>query len=760
MRKYILFASFLLICLSIQAQTMVFVSSSATDDTGDGSTWETAKQTISAALTAVGSNGIVCIKAGDYAITEELMIPVGVTVKGGYQQISEGTDTSLRRLPGVNMHWTDNAWCTIITGRGTHRIATVNGVLDGCVVRNGYSSTIGGGLLIDGGVARYCVIKECDAIDDDDYNGEGGGAYIRNNGILINSIVTECRADNGVGVTGEDGSLINNTITRNAPIGCGYVIDYDGNYYDAVLIGKQCWMKQNLRTTHYADGNSIPLATSNQSYPCYYENTNLNISEYGLHYNWYAAMKNGASSNTNPSGVQGICPDGWHLPSNAEFDELVTYVNSQPRFLCDNVGGYNGRALASKIGWYQYNYSCYVGANYGSYLSSTKNATRFTLMPSGYYNNGFSSTNNSGYIWTSTQYNSNDAYGRYMDYSSRGLNNSYHYKHYGFSVRCVRDPELASTEGQTVPVVTTAAVANVSANSATGGGNVTADGGSVVTARGVCWSTTENPTVNDSHTTDGSGVGNFNSNITGLTANTTYYVRAYATNAIGTAYGESVSITTGGQPCPGAPTVTDVDGNTYATVQIGQQCWMKENLRTKHYSGGGNVDFKYPNNTPATQSTYGLLYNWATVMNGALSSNGNPSYVQGICPNGWHLPSRSEWEQLRSTVGGLSTCRCDNNSNYIAKALAAPNGWTNYNYSSCYPGYNQSANNATGFSAMPAGWFRIDTYSDFTLSNCWWSATQYNNERACRIAVVYNQSDLNFADEYLNYYLSVRCVKD
>lgn len=760
MRKYILFASFLLICLSVQAQTMVFVSSSATDDTGNGSTWETAKQTISAALTAVGSNGIVCIKAGDYAITEELMIPAGVTVKGGYQQISEGTDTTLRRLPGVNMHWTDNAWCTIITGRGTHRIATVNGVLDGCVVRNGYSSTIGGGLLIDGGVARYCVIKECDAIDDDDYNGEGGGAYIRNNGILINSIVTECRADNGVGVTGEDGSLINNTITRNAPIGCGYVIDYDGNYYDAVLIGKQCWMKQNLRTTHYADGNTIPRSTSNQTYPCYYENTNLNISEYGLHYNWYAAMKNGASSNTNPSGVQGICPDGWHLPSNAEFDELVTYVNSQPRFLCDNVGGYNGRALASKIGWYQYNYSCDVGANYGSYLSSTKNATRFTLMPSGYYNNGFSSTTNSGYIWTSTQYNSNDAYGRYMDYSSRGLNNSYHYKHYGFSVRCVRDPELASTEGQTVPVVTTAAVANVSANSATCGGNVTADGGSVVTARGVCWSTTENPTVSDSHTTDGSGVGNFNSTITGLVANTTYYVRAYATNAIGTAYGESVSITTGGQPCPGAPTVTDVDGNTYATVQIGQQCWMKENLRTKHYSGGGNVDFKYPNNTSATQSTYGLLYNWATVMNGALSSNGNPSYVQGICPNGWHLPSRSEWEQLRSTVGGLSTCRCDNNSNYIAKALAAPNGWTNYNYSSCYPGYNQSANNATGFSAMPAGWFRIDTYSDFTLSNCWWSATQYNNERACRIAVVYNQSELNFADEYLNYYLSVRCVKD
>ena len=761
MRKYILFASFLLICLCIQAQTMVFVSSSATDDTGDGFTWENAKQTIPAALTVAGSNGIVCIKAGSYAITEELMIPAGVVVKGGYQQSSAGSDTTQRRLPGVNLHWTDDTWCTIITGKGNHRIATVNGMLDGCVVRNGYSSTIGGGLLIDGGVARYCVIKECDAIDDDDFNAEGGGAYIRNNGVLLNSIVTECRADNGVGVTGEDGSLINNTITRNAPIGCGYVIDYDGNYYDAVLIGNQCWMKQNLRVTHYADGNSIPLASSNQNYPCYYENTSLNIAQYGLYYNWYAAMKNGESSNNNPSGVQGICPDGWHLPSNAEWNEMIAYVSSQPRFLCDNNGENYGKALASRINWNTYNHtSCCVGAEYGSYSRSTNNGTRFTMMPGGYYNNGFTYVNNSGYLWTTTQYNSNYAYFRYMDCNSRNLGNTYDYKSYGRQVRCLRDPQLANTDGQTVPVVTTAAVANVSAISATCGGNVTSDGGSVVTARGVCWSTTENPTVNDSHTTDGSGVGNFTSSITGLTANTTYYVRAYATNAIGTAYGESFTFTTGGQPCAGAPTVTDVDGNTYATVQIGQQCWMKENLRAKHYSGGGNVDFRYPNNTSGTQTTYGLLYSWETVMNGALSSNGNPSFVQGICPSGWHLPSRSEWEQLRSYVGSLSTCRCDNNSNYIAKALAAPNGWTNYSWSSCNPGYNQEANNATGFTAMPAGWFRIDTYSDFTLDNCWWSTTQYNNERACRTAVVYNQSDLNFADEYKNFYLSVRCVKD
>ena len=93
------------------------------------------------------------------------------------------------------------------------------------------------------------------------------------------------------------------------------------------------------------------------------------------------------------------------------------------------------------------------------------------------------------------------------------------------------------------PVVSTASISNVSSNSATCGGNVTSDGGSSVTARGVCWSTSQNPTISSSTTNDGSGTGSFTSSITGLTAGTTYYVRAYATNAQGTTYGTQQSVT-------------------------------------------------------------------------------------------------------------------------------------------------------------------------------------------------------------------------
>ena len=111
------------------------------------------------------------------------------------------------------------------------------------------------------------------------------------------------------------------------------------------------------------------------------------------------------------------------------------------------------------------------------------------------------------------------------------------------------------------PTVTTTAISDIDKTTATGGGNITDDGGATVTARGICWSTSQNPTISGDHTTDGTGTGSFTSAMTALTANTTYYVRAYATNSAGTAYGEEVSFTTLPDGIPG-----DVDGNGSLTV--------------------------------------------------------------------------------------------------------------------------------------------------------------------------------------------------
>ena len=124
------------------------------------------------------------------------------------------------------------------------------------------------------------------------------------------------------------------------------------------------------------------------------------------------------------------------------------------------------------------------------------------------------------------------------------------------------------------PTVTTTAISNIDKTTATGGGNVTADGGATVTARGICWSTSQNPTISGSHTTDGTGTGSFTSSMTGLAANTTYYLRAYATNSAGTAYGEELSFTTLPDGIPG-----DVDGNGSLNV-------IDVTLLLRHCMGG------------------------------------------------------------------------------------------------------------------------------------------------------------------------------
>ena len=133
-----------------------------------------------------------------------------------------------------------------------------------------------------------------------------------------------------------------------------------------------------------------------------------------------------------------------------------------------------------------------------------------------------------------------------------------------------------------VPVLTTTSISTITRSTAESGGNITSDNGHAVTARGVCWGTTANPTLNDSTTSDGYDIGNFSSSLTGLAYNTKYYVRAYAVNAEGTGYGNTVSFTT----LDSAYTVTDMDGNVYQALSIGTQVWMIENLKVHQYRNG------------------------------------------------------------------------------------------------------------------------------------------------------------------------------
>jgi uncharacterized protein (TIGR02145 family) len=282
--------------------------------------------------------------------------------------------------------------------------------------------------------------------------------------------------------------------------------------------------------------------------------------------------------------------------------------------------------------------------------------------------------------------------------------------------------------GSIPPTVTTTSISAITSTTSISGGNISSDGGAAVTSRGVVWSTSANPTISlTTKTNNGSGIGTFNSSLTGLTPNTTYYVRAYATNSVGTGYGNEITFTTTnsnnvtGIPCPGIPTVKDIDGNTYNTVQIGAQCWTKENLKVTKYrdssvipldesggTAGNGTGQTWSSRTTgartvyghsaANLATFGYLYNWYAVAD-----------PKGLCPSGWHVPSDLEWTTMTNYLGGGSVAGGKMKAIDTTKWLIP----------------NLGATNESGFTAIPSG-FRwvFGGFYDLNGGTIFWSATE------------------------------------
>ena len=196
----------------------------------------------------------------------------------------------------------------------------------------------------------------------------------------------------------------------------------------------------------------------------------------------------------------------------------------------------------------------------------------------------------------------------------------------------------------TPPVVVTGKVSGVGREEATVAGEVTADGGEPVTERGICYSLSHSPILFDHKEAAGSGTGTFTATLTGLTPDTVWYARAYAINVKGTAYGAEISFRTLPEADP--ETVTDIDGNTYPVVRVGNQLWMAENLRvTRAPDGQPVISYAYVGD-PEREALYGRYYSWDAAMNGSRKES-----AQGICPDGWHLPSDEEVKQMEIALG-------------------------------------------------------------------------------------------------------------
>ena len=224
-----------------------------------------------------------------------------------------------------------------------------------------------------------------------------------------------------------------------------------------------------------------------------------------------AASKYGLATVNDVTGLI-LLPDSWTLP------EELTFTSGAD-------GGY-AQNMYSTFEWSK------MEANGAVFLPAAGTRTGTELRVTG----------SNGVYWSSSAWSNINAYYLYFMINFNTVNTSGSYRNGGESVRLVQDVE--STSSAVLPTITTGEATEVAISSAIVNGNVTSNGGASVTERGVCWATTENPTISDNKLASGNGIGEFTVSLTNLSAGTTYYARAYATNSVGTAYGNVVTFTT------------------------------------------------------------------------------------------------------------------------------------------------------------------------------------------------------------------------
>ncbi len=528
-------------------------------------------------------------------------------------------------------------------------------------------------------------------------------------------------------------------VTSVCPCASYPTITYGGKTYNTVQIGSQCWFRENLNIGSRINGNQNQ--TNNQIIEkyCYLDNE-ANCNVYGGLYQWAEVVQylNGATNTTSwnpaPAGnVQGICPMGWHLPTDIELAYLTT-------FLGESAGG----KMKEK-----------GTTHWNSPNSGATNLSGFTGLPGGdrSTNGCFYSLATHGNFWSASENSAIESWARHLGFDYENVARYGEGKTSGFSVRCLKDTIFAPT------TITTSSVSDITQTSAAGGGNITSDGGAAVTARGVCWSTSSNPTTVNNHTNVGGGNGAFVSSIIGLNPHTQYFVKAYATNNTGTVYGNEVSFTTLSLWSCGQA-ITDLrNGKTYQTVQIGNQCWMAENLNLGFRINGSinqennsTVEKYCSLDNESNCDVYGGLYQWSEAvqyLNGATNTTSwSPAptgNVQGVCPTGWHLPNDSELTALTSFLGGIN----------VAGGRMKETGTTHW----ALP--NTGATNSSGFTGLPGGDRSTNScFYSLTTRGSFWSATENSATKAWERHLGFNYESVARYGEDKTYGFSVRCIKN
>jgi uncharacterized protein (TIGR02145 family) len=587
----------------------------------------------------------------------------------------------------------------------------------------------------------------------------------------------------------------------------GLVTDVCGNTYNYVKIGNQYWMAENMKCNKYdtkSERAGVTLSTSSgTTYSPYYTDgrnattsysgslTNEQRTKLGLLYNWAAAVglanESAAQSQTSSfsGNRQGICPNGWHIPTNAEWETLAKSVGG----VADATGSnykYAGNKLKTTSGWYN--------------SGNGTNDNGFSVLPAGAA--GGANVERVGAFadfWTATPYNKNIAVGRNVYYYDNFfyINNG-NTKNYARSVRCVSDKDI-----YTIRFVN--------------------DNGSVLQSKALSYG--ETPKYTGSTPTKASTAqysytfSGWSPSIANVTKALDYKaqfkasVRSYTIQFVnGTTVLECKSVTYGTVPAytgatPTKPsdseytytftgwdneiepvtedktyavvfkavsngTIRDICGNAYHYVKIGNQVWLAENMKcnkydteseragatlsaygessyyTPYYADGRNTTTSYSGNlTNEQKAQLGLLYNWAAAVGYATEAEAKidtyeyNGFRQGICPNGWHIPTTTEWEELVKTIGGESIA---------GSKLKTTSGWYE----------DGNGRDLYGFASLPAGFAGGTNIKEIGGVTSYWTDKPHSvNETYLRFT---NYTDANLFDSHSSKEnaRSVRCLKN
>ena len=540
---------------------------------------------------------------------------------------------------------------------------------------------------------------------------------------------------------------INVVATKTPTSGYGpSIIDVEGNIYKTVYIGPQQWMAENLKTSFYQDGSSIPQVRlifnwADKTAPayCYLSDDSANNTKLGKLYNYYALVN-----------TSSVCPQGWHVPTSFEY-ELLAY----------NLGGRSvaGGALKNSTSWQTPNVSATNSSLFSAFPGERRNND-------GTFSTSGELVNNEAYFWSSTidpkyatyafQYSLNSNTAKIAQLST--LHNS------AASVRCVKgtQPMISSvfpdqnvfTSKLEQPIRKSQSFSNVKCIiSYTKGvrGILNASGLNGI-VQDITFSGQEgiSGTIPAQEIVDGAG--EFIAYLSGnssVEGNVTLY---FKNGSFTVSFVVNVLHATSGN----GPMIKDASGNSYPTVNIGSQQWMAKNLTTEKYNDGtlianvqNELDWSstkngawcnYENNS-ANGSNYGKLYNGFAVQ------------TQKLCPTGWHIPSKIEWDTLLNYLGGIEIAGSK------LKAVS----------SLFEAGTNTDATNTSNFSGLPGGMRNVDgSFYNASRIGYYWSTTQTGT------ISINNNSYKTFYVYYLHAYqtaviednppelrgFSVRCLKD